>query len=69
MVLDKTSHSFVTPGAGSEPKKVFVHGAVPETVFCTQWVPEPKRTVLVTPTVKFCHSVATFVHCAVEVVL
>src|SRR5206468_2496215 len=41
------------PKAGSEPKKAFVHWPVLVTLFCTQRVSEPKRTVCVPLTVKF----------------
>jgi len=38
---DPATHRFTTNGAGSVPKKAFVHDTVPVTVFCTQRVSAP----------------------------
>ena len=38
---DPATHRFTTNGAGSVPKKAFVQGTVPVTVFCTQRVSAP----------------------------
>jgi len=44
--LLSTSHSLTWPYAGSDPKNVFVHATVPETVFVIHFVPEPYRAVV-----------------------
>jgi len=56
-----TSHSLLSPTAGSDPKKAFVHLPAPRTVFVTHFVPEPKRTVDEVAMVNDSHSPATLV--------
>jgi len=59
--LANTSHSLLSPTAGSEPKKAFVHLAAPKTVFVTHVEPAPKRTVDDVAMVNDSHSPATLV--------